>query len=176
LDKRDALTWIAIELTYLGEAKVEESTLEVTLRQDLQVGAAFPIFVPAKTYLKANKPITLHLMEGYVFVGTGLPDTTYFGLEKKPYVAQIMSSTNGPNRIRTLSTIPNSYVENLRKKLRQLAVADVGPDSEVRVSDGTYKALEGRVLGVRGDHAYVLIQLRSIEIIATVPLAFLEIL
>jgi len=176
VDKRDSLTWITIELSYLGETKVEEGTLESTLRNDLKVGSDFPVFLPAATYHKHEKAITIHLMEGYAFVGSGLPDTMYFGLEKKQYVEQVMSTVSGPNRIRTLSTIPNSYIKNLRRQLQKLMASDIVTNSVVRVTEGTYRALEGKVMGKRGDHAFVLIQLRSIEIIATIPLGFLEVL
>lgn len=176
VDKRDSLTWITLELTYLGETKVEEGTLDPTLRNDLKVGPDFPIFIPATTYHKHEKAITIHLMEGYAFVGSGLSDVLYLALEKKPYIEQVMSTEAGPNRIRTLSTIPNSYIVKLRRQLRELVVSDISLNCTVKVTDGTYRALEGKVLGMRGDHAFVLIQLRSIEIIATIPLGFLEVL
>ena len=115
-------------------------------------------------------------MQGYVFVGSGLPDPTYFALEKKPYIAQVMSAVTGPHKLRVVSTITNDYITDLRKQLRKIVCTDVDIDSMVRVAEGTYKSLTGRVLYVREDYAQVLFQLRSLNIIASIPLAFLEIL
>ena len=83
MDRRDALTWVAIELTRRGEARVEEGTIEEQIRQDLGVDESYPVFVPSMCYQKGGKKMTLHLMEGYVFVASGLPETKFFSLEKK---------------------------------------------------------------------------------------------
>lgn len=176
MDRRDVPTWIAIELTYQGEARVEDATLEGALRQDLGVDSKFPIFVPAATYRKGARAITLYLMEGYVFVGSGLLDTAYFALEKKSYIARVMSEYTGPHKLRVVSTISNDYIQDLRKQLRKIVCADVDIDSMVRVADGTFKALIGQVMCVRDDYAQVLFRLRSLNLIASIPLAFLEIL
>lgn len=165
---------MTLELTYQGEARVEDGTLEKLLRRDLAVDFDFPIFIPAATYLKLNKPITVHLLEGYVFIGSGLPETTYFALEKKAYVNKVVSNTSG-SRLRVLNTIADSYIKELQQQLRQMIVSDVELNSRVRVVDGLYKNLEGVVIGFSYDYAHVQIDLRSIKIIATVPMAFLEV-
>ena len=179
MDRRDETTWIAIELSRLGEAKVEEGILEDILRNDLgssdfPLPPEFQIFIPAVTYTKGKRKFTVQLMEGYAFVATGLPETTYFDLERKPYVNQVMSSLAGPHKMRVLSTIPNKRIEELRKKFQELITSDIELYEVVRVVDGTYRALGGRVLGKDGDYAFVEITLRSLRVIATVPLVFLE--
>jgi transcription antitermination factor NusG len=177
MDQRDATTWVALELTYQGEAKVEDGTLEKVLRYDLGVDSNFPIFVPAATYLKLDKPITVHLLEGYVFISTGLPETAYFALEKKAYISKIMSSTSPTSRMRVLTTVADNYIQKLQTQLRQMIVSDVEINSRVKVLDGLYKNLDGAVLSLSGtDYAHVQIDLRSIRIIATVPMAFLEVI
>ena len=109
-----------------------------------------------------------------MFVGSGLPDTTYFALERKHYVSKIMSTCTSPHRIRVVTTIPNKYIKELREKLRKLICSDISVNSTVNIVDGTYRGLEGKVLGIRDDYAYVHIELRSINLIATIELAFLE--
>ena len=119
MDRRDDLTWIIVELSPQGEVKVEEGVLEQTLRRDLRVGSDFPVFVPAVTYRRGNRKTTIRLLEGYVFLGSGLPDVTYYGLENRSYVEKVMSTITGPYKLRTLNTIPNSNIEDLKKKLRK---------------------------------------------------------
>lgn len=174
MDHRDEPTWIAIELTRLGETKVEDGTLESAIRKDLGVDGNFPLFVPATGYTKNNRTITIHLMEGYVFVGSGLSETEYFNLEKKPYIGQVMSTRPHAHKMRVLSVIEDNHIQEMRTKLRSLASADIEVDAEVRITEGPYKYLEGSVLGLDADNAFVKIKLRSLEVIATIPRIFLE--
>lgn len=173
-DSRDDLTWIAVELTKFGEQKIDEGTLAESLRRDLGVDDSHEVFIPAIAYKKGRRNITIHLMEGYVFVASGLPETDYFSLERRPYCAQVLSTLSGPGRMRVLSAIPDKNVRDMKQKLRELASADIPIGARVRVTDGTYRALEGIVLGLDGDHAAVQIDLRSLHVIANIPRYFLE--
>ena len=172
MDQRDAQTWIVIELNHLGETKVIEGTLEAALRQDLGVASDFPIFIPVAKYPKGNRTITLHLMQGYVFVGAGLADTTYFALERRPYVTQVIST---PGRIRAINSVPNAKIEDLRKELRKQVSSDLLESDRVRVTNGVYRNLDGVLLEVGPEMAVVQIQLRSLELVATIPIVFLEV-
>lgn len=172
-DQRDDLTWIAVELTKFGEQKVEDGSISSALRRDLGVDDSHDIFIPAIAYKKGRRNITVHLMEGYVFVASGLPETDYFALERRPYCAQVLSTlTTG--RMRVLSAIPDKNIREMRQKLRELASADIPVGVKVHVTDGTYRALVGLVLGLDGDHASVQIDLRSLHVIANIPRYFLE--
>ena len=173
MDQRDDQTWVVIELTHLGETKVDEGTLEATLRRDLDIQSEFPIFIPVISYPKGSRTINIPLMEGYVFVGSGLQDTTYFALERKEYVAQVISIP-GSGRTRSLSVVPNAKIEDLRKQLRKLVASDLQTDAYVRVTNGTYRNLEGLTVVVAGDTAIVRIKLRSLDLMATIPTVFLE--
>ena len=175
MDRRDELTWAVVELTPLGEAKVDEGTLEGTLRADLDVGLTFPIFIPATTYKKGGRAHVITLMQGYVFVGSGLPDVVYYRLEQKPYVSQVISSVSGPHEMRALSTIPDKRIRDMRHQLRQKVSSDIKPGDWVAVIKGTHRSLEGEVMGMEADDAFVKIELRSIKLIATIPLVFLEV-
>ena len=174
MDQRDDHTWIAVELSRLGETKVEEGTLDAALRSDLDVHEFHPIFVPAVSYTKAGKRITLHLMEGYVFVASGLPEIRYFSLEKKAYVNQVMSTQGTRFQMRTLSTIDNDYIEKLRSQLRGMIASDLDIGDSVKAVNGRYRSLEGTVVGMEGDLAYVHIAMRSLQVVASIPKVFLE--
>jgi len=174
VDQRDEGTWIAVELSKQGELKVEDRTLEASLRTDLEVDGAFEIFIPATTYVRDGRSVTIHLIEGYVFLRSGLPEVRYFGLENFPYVNQVMSTKSGPHGMRVLSTIPDVQIQTMRTRLREQVVADIPPGTRVEVVEGTYRHLEGEVLFSEHDMATVLITLRSLELIVNIPLVFLE--
>ena len=53
--------------------------------------------------------------------------------------------------------------------------SDIALYDKVTVIDGSYKSLEGVVMGIEKDKAFVKINLRSMEVIATIPLMFLEV-
>jgi transcription antitermination factor NusG len=173
VDRRDERTWIAIELTRQGEQKVEDGSLEDTLRTDLGIDEDFPVFVPATTYVRDGRTITIQLIEGYVFVASGLHETVYFALENKVYVGQVMSITKRGS-LRTLSVIPDVQVQTMQTRLREMVSADILPDTPVRILEGRYRNLEGYVLDTENDQAIVNVELRSLWAIITVPLVFLE--
>jgi len=163
-----------VELTPLGEIRVEDDSLARALRADLHVGSDFPVFIPATTYIRGHRRTTIRLLEGYAFVGSGLPDTMYFQLENRSYVERVMSVQTGPYKIRTISTIPNISIESLRKQLQDELGSIVAVGDRIRITEGSYKALEGLVQGRDEENAYIQIELRSMKIVATIPLAFIE--
>lgn len=174
MDTRDETTWIAVELSRLGEQKVEEGTITSTLRSDLKVGDAFPVFVPTAIYRKHTRIITIHLMEGYVFVASGLPEGSYFALERLAYVSSVMSTQSGPHRMRTLAVLPEVEIEALRTQLQEMLAAEVEVGSTVTVTEGKFRRMDGRVIGLDGDNAFIRFDLRSWRRIASVPRVFLE--
>jgi len=174
-DSRDSITWVALELTRVGEQRVAEGTLEEALRRDLDLEPDHPVFILAVTYKKASRMVTLQLMEGYAFVATGKPEVAYIALEKKStYVRKVMS-IEGPNEVRALSVIPNSYIEELQEQIRGLVTSDLVRGTKVKIVGGKYRYLDGEVLYVDNDNATVRITLRSLDIITELPKAFLEV-
>lgn len=172
-DRRDGTTWVALELTRHGEKLVEEGTFDEELRKALNVEEDWPVFIPARAYEKNGKRITVHLMEGYAFVATGLDEIYYFRLENSKLVEQVMSS-RGARGLRRLETIHDSEVSDLRRRLSKEVAADIVPGMTVLVTDGVYSKLEGVVMDVEGDHAVVRFELRSLEVISKIPKVFLE--
>jgi len=177
VDTRDGLTWVAVELSPLGEIKIEDGSLESSLRYDLKADPDFPIFIPATTIKKGHRTSTVHLLEGYVFVASGLtPETKYFRLESKPYIEQVISTQSGPHRIRTLNVIPDAQIQDLRRQLQDIIGAEVSLGDKIQVIEGTYRGLEGVVKGKGTELAYIFFSLRSMCVITGIPLAFLEII
>lgn len=164
-----------MELSPKGEDKVGDGTLASSLRRDLGVDEEHGVFIPAVAYQKGSRTIIVHLLEGYVFVASGLSDVAYFRLEQRPYVQQVMSSTSGGHNLRTLSVIPDSQINEMRAQLHELIVTDIAPGSWVHVTEGRFQDLDGKVMGVEDDHAHICVYLRSMEFIATIPTSFLEV-
>ena len=173
MDKRDGQTWVALELTHVGEQRAEEGTLEKSLRRELGVDDDWPVFIPSMTYVKDGKKTTLHLMEGYAFVATGLPEIQYFALERKSNVSQVLS-VRGSKGLRALSVLPNTKIQEIKEKMRTLQGEDLPLGSRVTVVDGTYAALSGEVVAAHDSVFFIHIVLRSLNIIATVPRNMVE--
>lgn len=152
---------------------VEDGTLAPELRKELRVEEAWPVFIPARIYEKNGKRVTVHLMEGYAFVATGLDEIHYYRLEQTKLVEQVLSA-RGARGIRVLSTIPDGRVADFRRQLNEEVAADIVPGMTVVVTDGIYSKLEGTVLDVEGDHAVVRFELRSLKVISKVPKVFLD--
>ena len=175
MDQRDETTWVAVELTRAGELKVEDGTLAATLLRDLGVEPDHPIFIPSKTYNKGGRTITVHLMEGYCFLASGLPEVDYFKLERKPYVASVISTRSGPHGMRVLSVVTDREVRRLRRQLQAQLASDIEEGNRVKVLRGKFKGLEGEVLSLLDKkHAWVKFQLRSLCRVTPIPRAFLE--
>lgn len=173
MDKRDDQTWVALELTHVGEQRAEDGTLERSLRRELGVEDDWPVFVPSMSYVKDGKKTTLHLMEGYAFVATGLPEVQYFALERKSNVEQVLS-VRGARRLRALSVLPDSKIQEIKSKMRDLQGEDLPLGTHVTILDGRYASLSGEVVAMLDRVLFIQIVLRSLSIIATVPRNMVE--
>lgn len=174
MDRRDETTWVAVELAKAGEVLASEGTLERHLRRDLDLDDSHPIFIPTVVVCRAGVTMTFHLMEGYAFVASGLQDVDYFALEQTSYVEQVMSTVQGPHKMRTLHVISNAQIEAMRKKLTEMVSAQIPVGSKVTVTDGRFRNLDGVVVGVEDIHAHVRITLRSLDLVTTIPRMFLQ--
>lgn len=175
MDRRDDRTWVVIELTRAGEQRAEEGTLAKALREALHVQGDFPVFTPSTVYEKNGRRAAIHLMEGYVFVASGLAETQYFSLEQDcPYVKRVLSQREAHTGMRVLSTLPDSAVEDMRRQLQSHIATDIQVGMDVRVTEGVYGNLPAKVLDIEGQEASILIELRSLKVITTLPRVFLD--
>jgi len=137
------------------------------------LGPEIPIFVPATIYKKGNRTVAVQLMEGYVFVGTGLAETAYFHLEySSPYIRRVLT-TQDPHGMRVLSVIPNQSVREMRERLGQQIATDIKEGMHVSITEGVYSFLDGDVLEVDEENAHIRIVLRSLDLIVQIPRIFL---
>jgi transcription antitermination factor NusG len=163
-----------VELTPLGEQRIEEGKLESLLRSSLGVDENYPIFIPVATLNKSGRPVTITLVEGYVFVGTALPEVKILDLEKKPYVKSVMHTVQGPHKMKTLHTVADAEIDKMRRKLRELLSQEIEVGTKMQVTAGRYRGVVGEVAWVTGDDAVLHFGLRSIEAWVTVPKVLLE--
>lgn len=135
------------------------------------------MFVPAVTYVKDGQRITVHLMEGYAFVGSGLPESVYFALPFKgpgqQIVRKVLSNTLS-NGMPFLQVVSNAHVQDLKRQMAAVVASDIDPEMSVKITQGVYAGLTGKVVWTEADDAYVHVKLRSFEVIRTVPKVFLE--
>jgi len=165
---------VVLELTRSGESRVGDGTLTKFLTEALNAPSDHPVFIPALAYVKDGHRVTVQLMEGYVFVASGLPETTYLNLEKDcPYVKKVLA-VNGSRGMPVLQVISNHDVEEMHQQLRDAVAQDIDMDMRVHITQGTYAQLDGDVVGIEGEEAHVHIKLRSFEVIRTIPKVFLE--
>lgn len=172
-DRRDGPTWVILELTRQGEKLVESGTFETDLRRSLRVDEDWPVFVPARSYERKGRRSTVHLLEGYAFVGSGLDEIHYFKLETGRLVSRVMCDLTASG-MRVLRTVSDAEVADMRRKLNAEVATDIMPGMAVVVTDGTYSKLEGTVVDIEGDHAVVRFELRSLKVITKLPKVFLD--
>lgn len=168
-DSRDETTWVVLELTRLGEQKAEEGELPVLLQDALNVGNDWPVFVPCVVYERDNTRIVLNMMEGYVFVAAGLPESTYIALEHDcAYIRQVLCH-HQQGGVAVLSTIPDSNLDEIRAGLRKMIAVEIETGMQVEVVDGPYAGLSGNVVELEGDNAHVYVEMRSLKAIRSIP-------
>lgn len=165
---------MVLELTRAGEVCAQDATLDSLLRDTLGLDSSHPIFIPARTYERKGTKVTIHLMEGYCFVASGLPDVKYLALEHDcPYVRKVLASI-GPGGMPVLQVISNTKIEEMKSRLQEIISTEVEAGMRVHITQGTYAKLEGDVLDLEGEEAHVHIKMRSFQVIKSIPRAFLE--
>lgn len=175
MDGRDQRTWIAVELSKIGESQVDSPIFQQFIRDELlKAPSEHPVFVPVFTHTRANRTVTYRLMEGYVFVASGLPEVAYFRMENHPYVESVVSVTD-ERKMRVLATIPDRQIEDLKAKLRGMTNADIEVGSRVRVDEGVYSGIEAVVEDSWDDYVVVSVSLRSLRLVTSVPKVSVEV-
>lgn len=170
MDQRDEKTWVVLELSHAGELKAADGTLANALLKEFRFPPGHPIFVPSIIQPGSGRrgPTVFQFMEGYAFVGSGLPDFQYFAVEGRNLVKKVLS-TSSSSGLRTLSTIPDSKIQSLVSGFREMVYSDVHIGDSVCIINGPYSNLDGDVICFLEDgRLSIRVQLRSMDIITTV--------
>lgn len=174
MDSRDEMTWVVLELTHAGEQKAIEGNLAAALIRELRLPQDHPIFIPSITQNKDERhPAIIQLIEGYAFVASGLPESTYFAAEGRHLIKRVLSVT-GPKGMRVLSVIPDSRIKSMIRKFREMVYSDVTIGEIVKIVSGKYSKMEGEIVELLPDgQIAVRIKLRSIDIVTLVSRSML---
>ena len=172
MDSRDDKTWVILELTKFGEKCIEDQTLKKKIRKILDVEKSWPIFIPTRIFEKEEKKITIHLMEGYVFIQSGLDEVRYFKLENTKIGHRIMTQ-KGPRKMRVLHTLSNEKIEELKKKLFEEVSSDITVGMIVTPTEGPFSGVEGEVISDYGDTVHVFFDFESRKIMKRLAKVFL---
>lgn len=168
---RRPTTWAVIELTRLGERKAEEGTLAPLLRDALLLSADHPVFVPTRSYTTGGRRTTVHLMEGYAFVGSDGTTLTHPTKTDQPYVKRILTTPAGGSRV--LSVVPDKVVREMEANLAVQVGSDAAVGSRVSVTSGAYAKMEGEVVDTApSGNLIVRFQMRSLDTIVEIPRTF----
>lgn len=166
-DDRDLRTWVVYELTPSGEEIAHTGALEKHLRSLLKA-PALDVFVPYVSYTYESRVALFNVMEGYCFVSTGLDERSYFSISHdSPYLRKVLHTKCGGSNV--LMTVPESSVQSLRDKLSHMVAEEIKEGMQVKVSRGVCQGLTGQVLSLESDTASVLIQMRTLNTIRTIP-------
>jgi transcription antitermination factor NusG len=166
--------WVTVELSTLGEQKLEEGDLERIIRGHLK-SPKIQLFIPSAKYMKkdALKSEIFHLIQGYIFVSSGLPLRSYLDLEECPYVSSVFYDTTFDGQIH-LKLLSNKKIQDMRDKLDDMVQGSIKEGETVRINSGLYQNVDGRVLSVQDKDAYVEVSFKSMIIVVKLPKIFLE--
>lgn len=166
-DTRDQKTWCVLELTRLGEKAAVTGELEKHLKELFGLRSG-QIFIPYKVCFCDSRETIFNVMEGYCFVEYLLDARAYISSAiDSPYLKNALYSKIGYEHI--IHTIPNSRLEELRKKLNEMTSSSLSPGDKVLVLTGTFEGIEGEILEVTQEYACLHIKMRSFEAIRVFP-------
>ena len=155
---------MVFELTSVGEKCAKEGTLETFLASNFK---SAEVFIPYVSFTHLNRAALLNVMEGYFFVEYCLDDSRYTSLVGNQYIKSILHT--GSATAMTLLTVPELKVVELKDRLSSMIAAELQEGMLVRVDRGALKGLAGRILSFSGDYAQIIIELRTLKAIRTVP-------
>lgn len=163
--------WVVLELSPQGEDEDPE-----VLRKAIgkAVKSLKDVFVPASIITRGHSRSVYKLIENYIFVRRTQPDQVYFKLEGSKYVASILTVLD--HRIRKISAVPDSSIEQMRLQLHVETEQGIEVDDEVLVMSGAYSGIVGKVVEniPENNAVQVYIKLRSKQALITLPRSFLK--
>jgi hypothetical protein len=169
-DNRDETTWVVYELTASGERLASDGQLEGYLRDTLNLPDGHQVFVPYLAFQYGSRCTVFNVMEGYCFVAAGLDDRVYLSaVYDSQYLKSVLCADMGRGKGKVLMTVPDSSVEELRGRLGQMVAVEITEGMVVEIVRGQYSGLDGRVVSLTEEMAHVLIELRTLRTIRTIP-------
>ena len=120
--------------------------------------------------------MTICLMEGYFFIEAALPTSAYFDLEGTTCVRRVLTRDESDGS-RYIYYADQPVIDDLKKRLKEQTVRDIQEGDMVRIIEGPYSKLGGKILSLvdGADKALVhIVDLKSMEVIVELPFQFFE--
>ena len=154
--------WLVLGLTPLGE-QTKRNIVEASVRANLPDNAQ--VFFPFKKEEDQRYESKALVLEGYIFIKAEFERVDFSLLEKSPYICFISSKPQ---------YIESSYVDKLRKELKEICEEEFSPGDIVTIIDGPFSKLEAEVVREERLNVYVRIVTRSKSILTEVPKTFIQ--
>lgn len=166
--------WVAVELSSRGQENIEK--IESLIQREISKSPE--IFVPTISFEKNRDSISICLLEGYIFVEAGYPASFYFDLKRTPYIKKVFTKEGDTSD--SIRYIDDEYIEDIREELRKESVENLEEGDTVRIKEGTYENLEGRISNISDGDGEKKVSVKITELdamenlIIEIPQAFLE--
>lgn len=161
--------WLVLELTPKGE-KENPYLVERELCKHLP---GVTVYIPAIETQVGDDQVVHYLMKGYAFVQNGptLTPKKLKKLEGTRYIQSVLTSGS------TLVPVEDSYIEEMKEKIRAEVNQGIGIGDTVEICSGPYKHIEASVIVELPEtkEVQVFVQLRSKQALLTLPRSVLKV-
>lgn len=164
--------WVVLELSHHGEKKTPNELLSLVQEE---VGDDVEVFIPSVTFSRRDSTMTICLMEGYFFIEAAMPPSSYYALEELAYIQRVLTQDDAGSRY--LYYVDDATINDLKSKLQKQAARDIKVGDYVRVCEGAYSELTGKILEVFSDRKRAsvhVVDLQSMKVIVELPFQFFE--
>ena len=168
---RRSISWVVMQTSPKGEEEAKLGVLAKRLSSLSNINTQ-DIYVPI---LRGGSIRATFLIEGYIFVKSGYPSTSYWDLARSIYIEKMISQYDNSSDMISISTISDRNLKEMIAEAYKLG-GNYKVGDKVEIVDGDFKGCTGVVQtiikeddDINGGGFYtVLLNLRSAEVIVTV--------
>ena len=167
---RRTVSWVVMQTSPKGEEEAKLGLLAKRL-SSLSSISSQDIYVPI---LRGGSTKATFLIEGYIFVKSGYPSTSYWDLARSLYIEKMISQYDSVSDMISQGTISDKNLKEMISEAYKLGGSYKVGD-KVEITEGDFKGCSGVVQtiikeneGLNGGFYTILLSLRSAEVIVTV--------
>jgi transcription antitermination factor NusG len=162
--------WVIVQLTPTGEREKRIPLIVKSVHQILK--KKLDVFVPAISQTVRDDSQTMFFMDGYIFIKYE-ENVPYLRLQDTMYFNSVLCTGGGRNP--QYSLLQDFQLEPLRKGMNDLKQVSFKVGQKIKVIEGNYKNLIGRVSLVFEDkkHVQIAIDLASKKLLMEFPTTYL---
>ena len=160
--------WVIVQLSPLGEREKDLRLLSKSVCHIL--GRTIDVFVPAVSQAARGDSVTTFYMDGYIFV-RHMPGVPYSNLADTPYFSSVLTGPGGK-----FALLKDEALDSMRDGMDQLQSVRLVEGDSVRVVEGKYKNLTGRISCTYEDSKVVQLSFekRSKKMLIDFPVTYLK--